>query len=149
MSETSIRRPHRRFSEDFKLSVLTDYYSSGLSCNSISRKYNLSAGCLLRWLKLHPFSEVSVSLRPEERKRLELMSQNLPHPPAAGSLEARIAALESENQRLKAALEYSELRVEAFSMAIDYYNKQEWLYRMKRPKGTQETRELISCIVDF
>ena len=77
------------------------------------------------------------------------MSQNLPHPPAAGSLEARIAALESENQRLKAALEYSELRVEAFSMAIDYYNKQEWLYRMKRPKGTQETRELISCIVDF
>ena len=65
MSETSIRRPHRRFSEDFKLSVLTDYYSSGLSCNSISRKYNLSAGCLLRWLKLHPFSEFSVSLHPK------------------------------------------------------------------------------------
>jgi transposase InsO family protein len=27
--------------------------------------------------------------------------------------------------------------------------KQEWLYRMKRPKGTREARELIRSIVDF
>ena len=27
--------------------------------------------------------------------------------------------------------------------------KQEWLYRMKRPKGTREARELIRGIVDF
>ena len=27
--------------------------------------------------------------------------------------------------------------------------KQEWLYRMKRPEGTREARELIRSIVDF
>jgi transposase InsO family protein len=27
--------------------------------------------------------------------------------------------------------------------------KQEWLYRMKRPEGTRQTRALIRSIVDF
>ena len=59
--------------------------------------------------------------------------------PVAGSLEARVAELEAENQRLKernrglyAALEYSELRVEAFSRAIKYYDEQEGVDILKK-----------------
>ena len=62
----------------------------------------------------------------------------------SGSLEARIAELESENQRLKertrslqAALEYSELRVEAFSRAIKYYDEQEGVDILKKA-GTRQ-----------
>ena len=64
--------------------------------------------------------------------------------PPVGSLEARIAELEAENQRLRkrntglqAALAYSELRVEAFSRAIKYYDDQEGVDILKKAGSRQ------------
>lgn len=65
------------------------------------------------------------------------MSKKESEKPASGSLEARLAELEAENQRLKAALEYSELRVEAFSRAIKYYDEQEGVDILKKA-GTRQ-----------
>ncbi len=65
------------------------------------------------------------------------MSKNQPKTPLPGSLEARIAELEAENHRLKAALEYSELRVEAYSLAIDHYNKSEGVDILKKAGSRQ------------
>ncbi len=138
MIETNRRKvPHRHYSEDFKLSVLQEYYNSGSTYYQLCKKFSLSKGCIQRWLQLYPLSENSVSLPSETLKRLESMAKKASEKPAAGSVESRLAELEAENRRLKAALEYSELRVEAFSMAIDYYNKQEGVDILKKA-GTRQ-----------
>ena len=56
-----------------------------------------------------------------------------------------MAELEAENARLKervsglqAALEYSELRVEAFSLAIKYYDEQEGVDILKKAGSRQQ-----------
>jgi transposase-like protein len=144
MSATITRRVYRQFSDDFKLSVLKDYYESGKSQYFILKKYKLSKGCLQNWQRQYPLSEISVSLSRETVNRLESMSKKESVNPVSGSLEARIAELESENRRLKertrglqAALEYSELRVEAFSRAIKYYDEQEGVDILKKA-GTRQ-----------
>lgn len=144
MSATIKRRVSRHFSEDFKISVLKDYYESGKSRYFIIKKYKLSKCSLQNWLRQYPLSEKSLSLSPETINRLESMSKKASVNPVPGSLEARIAELESENRRLKertrglqAALEYSELRVEAFSRAIKYYDEQEGVDILKKA-GTRQ-----------
>ena len=144
MSATITRRVYRQFSDDFKLSVLKDYYESGKSLYSILKKYQLSKGSLKTWQRQYPLSEICVSLSPETVNRLESMSKKASGNPVSSSLEARIAELESENQDLKArtrglqaALEYSELRVEAFSRAIKYYDEQEGVDILKKA-GTRQ-----------
>ena len=144
MSENHSHRIHRRFSEDFKLSVLKEYYESGKSRYFILKKYKLSKTSLQNWQRQYPLSEICVSLSPETVKRLESMAKESSKSPVADSLEARLAELEAENQRLKernrglqAALEYSELRVEAFSRAIKYYDEQEGVDILKKA-GTRQ-----------
>ena len=137
MSEKKSSRVCRRFSEDFKLSVLKEYYESGKSRYFILKKYKLSKVSLQNWQRQYPLSEISVSLSPESRERLESMSKKSTESPLEGSAEARIAELEAENQRLKAVLEYSELRVEAFSRAIKYYDEQEGVDILKKA-GTRQ-----------
>ena len=144
MSTTKRRRVCRQFSEDFKLSVLKDYYESGKSRYFILKKYKLSRSSLQNWQRQYPLSGNCLSLSPETINRLESMSKKESVMAVSGSLEARIAELESENQRLKertrslqAALEYSELRVEAFSRAIKYYDEQEGVDILKKA-GTRQ-----------
>lgn len=144
MSENHSHRVHRRFSEDFKLSVLKEYYESGKSRYFILKKYKLSKTSLQNWQRQYPLSEICVSLSPETVKRLGSMAKESSESPVADSLEARLAELEAENQRLKernrglqAALEYSELRVEAFSRAIKYYDEQEGVDILKKA-GTRQ-----------
>lgn len=144
MNQKQSSRVYRRFSEDFKLSVLKDYYESGKSQYFISKKYKLSKSGLKNWLRQYPLSELSLSLSPSTVNRLESMAKKESEKPVAGSLEARLAELEAENQHLKgrisglqAALEYSELRVEAFSRAIKYYDEQEGVDILKKA-GTRQ-----------
>ena len=43
---------YQRYSEEFKLSVIRDYYSSGMTKYACRRKYHLrSGGTLLNWLR--------------------------------------------------------------------------------------------------
>lgn len=137
MSERRARRSPRQFSEDFKLSVLKDYYESGKSRYFILKKYKLSKTSLQNWQRQYPLSEICVSLSPETVNRLDSMAKKASESPVTGSLEARLAELEAENQRLKAALEYSELRVEAFSRAIKYYDEQEGVDILKKAGSRQ------------
>ena len=144
MSEPRSNRTHRHFSDDFKLSVLKDFYESGKSYYFINKKYNLSRGSLQSWQKKYPLSELSVSLSPETQERLLSMAKKTSENPIPGSLEARIAELEAENNLLKSkvkglhnALEYSELRVEGLSRAIKIYNEQEGVDVLKKA-GTRQ-----------
>ena len=142
---SSPRVSYRHFSTDFKLEVLSYYYSSGESKQSVSRHFNIHRRCLKNWLEKYPLSEISVLLPPETVNRLESMSHQESHSPVSVSPEARMAELEAENARLKervsglqAALEYSELRVEAFSLAIKYYDEQEGVDILKKAGSRQQ-----------
>lgn len=48
MEETK-RRPRRKLDIQFKLGVLKDYYESGSSLESISRKYRLGRSNIRQW----------------------------------------------------------------------------------------------------
>lgn len=43
------RRTPRHFDDQFRLSVLKDYYESGASYSQISRKYDVSSGNVIAW----------------------------------------------------------------------------------------------------
>ena len=45
------RRQPRHFDDQFRLSVLKDYYESGVSYGQISRKYDVSSGNVIAWEK--------------------------------------------------------------------------------------------------
>ena len=62
MTKSSKRR---EFSDAFKLQVLSEYFSGGGSKLSVARKYGLSHGLLLAWMKKWPVDSKCLSL-PEE-----------------------------------------------------------------------------------
>ena len=45
------RRQPRHFDDQFRLSVLKNYYESGVSYCQISRKYDVSSGNVIAWEK--------------------------------------------------------------------------------------------------
>ena len=58
-----MRKKRTVYSEEFKLSVIRDFYSSGMSKRSCSRKYELCNTTLLNgWLKKYAFSQESLPL---------------------------------------------------------------------------------------
>ena len=43
------RRCRRQFDDQFRLSVLKDYYESGCSYSEIARKYDINSGNIIHW----------------------------------------------------------------------------------------------------
>lgn len=101
---------HRKFSDEFKMSVLSDYYQSNQPEASICRKHQLSKGTILRWEKEYVLSEKALPLSSELLVKLEQMRTFKETAKVPRSREEELA---DEIMRLRKALEYSELRNEA------------------------------------
>ena len=57
------KKRYNQYSEEFKLSVVRDYYSSGMSKYACQKKYKLSSSRLLRnWLSKYEYSSESLPL---------------------------------------------------------------------------------------
>ena len=54
------RRQPRHFDDQFRLSVLKDYYESGVSYGQISRKYDVSSGNVIAWEKKYKIGRAHV-----------------------------------------------------------------------------------------
>ena len=135
------RRTPRRFDVSFKLNVLKEYYESGCSLNSISRKYSLSASNICVWerefaLKTLPLpsdiSELEARIfmgrvRKEWQKKSARRS-------AVPSEEER---LREENARLRKALEFSELRNEALNTVLKIGREQYGVDLLKKVGAKQ------------
>ena len=111
MSKVSVKR--QQFSMDFKLQLLKEYYESGSSMYSISKKHGVGDVTFFRWVK--SFESKSISL-PEELSELEnqvymARKKSLAGKPSPAMTE--LDRLRDENLRLRKALSYSELRNEA------------------------------------
>ena len=57
------RKQPRHFDYQFRLSVLKDYYESGVSYCQISRKYDVSSGNVIAWEKKYMNKCVSFAYR--------------------------------------------------------------------------------------
>ena len=111
MSKAALKR--QQFSMDFKLQLLKEYYESGLSMYSISKKHGVNSVTFLRWVK--SFESQSLSL-PNELFELEnqvYMRRKKPIEEKSSHEMTELERLRDEHLRLRKALSYSELRNEA------------------------------------
>ena len=112
MENETKKRTRRNFTPEFKLEVLSYYYTHGEHRRRTYEKYGISEICLRQWLKTYKVDKEGVSLQSELEKSF-LMKQ----PQETDSQEAmkqRIAALEK-------ALEYERM---------NGILKVEWIYRL-------------------
>ena len=107
-------KKNKRYSEEFKLSVIRDYYSSGMSKKACVRKYHLCGDGLLRsWLLKYDSEKNVVSLPPESVSDEEMANRS------KDSYRDEIAQLKKRNRDLEKALEFSRLETLARDMMID------------------------------
>lgn len=123
-------RTNRSYSESFKLEVIQDYYASGMSMGSITRKYGLSSNQLLSyWLKRYPIDSKELSL-PEEVKAEYMKKAESCKLSGEDQLRHRI-------QELEKALEYANLRARSLEVLIDIAEKNEGISIRKKPGAKQ------------
>ena len=108
------KRIRRFISEEFKLSVIRDYYSSGMSKNACMRKYDLNSNTMLNsWLKNYDCSGNLLPLPSEPSKDSDMANRD------KESYKQENAELKKRIKDLEKALEFSRLETLARDMMID------------------------------
>ena len=103
-------RKYQTYSEEFKLSVIRDYYSSGMSKNACVRKYSLSGNALfLKWLRKYG-NVVPLQAEPNDDEMANRSKE---------SYKDENAQLKKRIKELEKALEFSRLETLARDMMID------------------------------
>lgn len=120
------------YSEDFKLSVLIDYYVNGESKSFIIRKYKLNTATLYRWFSQYPFEKILLSLSSQEQE-LIMAKQSKKNP----SGTSREQELQSRIKDLEKALALANLRAHALDKMIDIAEENEGIKIRKKP-GTKQ-----------
>ena len=108
-----MRKKYNDYSEEFKLSVICDYYSSGMSKYACMKKYGLSSPqLLLSWLRKYDSDEKALPLQSENSA--EEMSNR-----SKDNYKEENARLKKRIRELEKALEFSKLETMACDMMID------------------------------
>ena len=106
-------KKYKEYSEEFKLSVIRDYYSSGMSKYACRKKYELSSPrLLLTWLRKYGSPAESVPLPSDQSE--EAMANR-----GKDSYKEENAQLKKRIRELEKALEFSQLETLARDMMID------------------------------
>lgn len=110
--EREIATGKYKFTDEDKMSIVSEYVISGRPAQEIIEKYHLSSRqTLFNWMDKYVNERELVSLPEKE----EDMAKKTP--------EDRIRELEAENRRLNKALELEKLRAEAYNTMIDLAEK--------------------------
>ena len=104
-------RRYRHYDNEFKLKVLIDYYKSGTSKNEVARKYDISASQISEWSRC--FDQKKLSSTDSSINNLITMAKKKREALEQSASKSAEELLREENERLKKALQYSELRNEA------------------------------------
>lgn len=119
---------HRYYSETFKLEVLRDYYSSGMSLKFIIKKWDLSCARVLHyWINQFPVDSELLSLDLETISNFSMSNKE----------KSKEELLEHEVLRLKKALELEKLRSRAFEKLIEVAEKEEGISILKKGGAKQ------------
>ena len=113
-----MRKKPYRYGEEERLSILRDYYSSGMSLCACVKKYHLSGNSLLiRWKKEYESHPEIVSLQPK-LEELDMANRD------KESYKEEIAQLKKRNKELEKALAFSKLETEARDLMISIAEEQ-------------------------
>lgn len=125
------RKPARHFDDQFRLSVLKDYYESGASYYQIGRKYNVGIANVITWEKKYMNKCVPLPSDIQELEKQVFMAKKArdSRPQQIMSEEEK---LREENARLRKALEYSELRNEALNEVLKIGKEQYGIDLLKK-----------------
>ena len=124
----------RSFSKDFVLTVLRDYYSSEVSKNFICVKYGIDSSSLYQWLKKYDLDGKDLSLSQEIIERVKTMRKKNE---MKNTPKTREQELEEHVANLRKALEYSELRNQAFMKVIEINSKEYGVDMLKKAGAKQ------------
>jgi transposase-like protein len=107
-----MRKSRTNYSEEFKLSVIRDYYSSGMSKYACARKYGLCNPQLFRsWL--NKYGGKTVPLQSESSNDDDMANRSKEY------YKDENAQLKKRIRELEKALEFSRLETLARDMMID------------------------------
>ena len=107
------KKRYNQYSEEFKLSVVRDYYSSGMSKYACQKKYKLSSSRLLRnWLSKYEYSSESLPLSSKQGEE-DMVNRS------QDSYKEENAQLKKRVRELEKALELSKLETQVRDMLID------------------------------
>lgn len=110
----------KRYSREDRLSILRDYYFSGLSLHGYAKQHGLKdSGMLSRWIKMYEEDKDFISLQ-SELAESEMGNRN------KDSYKEENALLKKRIKELEKALAYSKLETKARDILIDkaeeYFN---------------------------
>ena len=112
------------YDENFKLKVLSDYYSSGLSKKLIVKKWGISEPTFYKWQKLWPIDSKALSL-PEEIISAYRMGGKDRGKSDEQILQERVAALEK-------SLAMERMRCRALEKVIEIAEREEGISILKK-----------------
>ena len=130
------RRKACHFDDQFRLSVLKDYYESGASYGQISRKYDVSSGNIISWERKYMNKCVPLPSDIQELEKQVFMAKRTRESISSRALSAE-EKLREENVRLRKALEYSELRNEALHEVLKIGREQYGIDLLKKAGAKQ------------
>lgn len=130
------RKMVRHFDDQFRLSVLKDYYESGASYYQIARKYDVATGNVIAWERKYMNKCVPLPSDIQELEKRVFMAKKVrdSKPQQVMSEEEK---LRDENARLRKALEYSELRNEALNEVLKIGKEQYGIDLLKKAGAKQ------------
>ena len=130
------RKTVRHFDDQFRLSVLKDYYESGASYYQIARKYDVATGNVIAWERKYMNKCVPLPSDIKELEKRVFMAKKVrdSKPQQVISEEEK---LRDENARLRKALEYSELRNEALNEVLKIGKEQYGIDLLKKAGAKQ------------
>ena len=117
-----------KFTEEDKIMIVSEYTRGGVTAQQIIEKYHIShRQTLFNWMDKYCNETESVSL--PDNQSDDPMAKKTP--------EERIKDLETENKRLKKALELEELRSKAFDTMINVA-EQTFNIPIRKKSGTKQ-----------
>ena len=105
-------RKRTTYDEEYKICILREYYSSGMTKNAFLKKHNLPYATFLRWLSSYELDNNSLPLQPDQQDDDMANRSKDDYKEENAQLKKRIRELEK-------ALEFSKLETMARDMMID------------------------------
>lgn len=112
-------------SESFKLSVVSDYYSSGMSKKSCAKKWNIPTATLYGWLDSCTNEKKVVSLQPKSKDSV------------MDNTSLAYSQLLRENENLRHSLELERLRVKAYERLLEIIKEEDGIDLLKKGGAKQ------------
>ena len=118
------RKERKKFDDDFKLQVLSDYYQSGMSKNFIAAKWGVRHSTLISWQKIWPIESEALSLPDEIISTYRMGGKD------RGKSDEQI--LQERISDLERSLQMERMRCRALEKLIEIAEREEGISILKK-----------------